>query len=1064
MTLELRLLGEVSYRGTQITSPALRSLLAVLASDLHTGVSTARLVDELWQDGQPDNPTKALQVLVSRARSQLGSDIIATTPTGYRLALHEDQVDTSAVLLRASASAQCARSGDHDAALAQAEAGLSLWDGAPVQDDLVHDPVSQLRAERASTYRSLQRSRALALSRLGRYSEAVEPLTELAAQRPRDEELLLELLRCEAATSGPSAALARYERYRSALRDELAADPGAPLQALHLELLRGTEPPVRRGVTQEPNPLLGRDGDIEAVQRLLRTSRVTSIVGPGGIGKTRLAHAVLRRSEHRAAYFVGLAGVTADGDVSREVASALGVGDSRSGPTGRGAVPADPISGIVDAVGTGPTLLVLDNCEHVLGGVADLVQALAAMTTELRVLTTSRTPLDLSSESVYPLPELDLSTAVELFEQRARAARPGVELPVDVVTELCRHLDGLPLAVELAAARVRAMSVAEIARRLDDRFTLLCGGARDAPERHQTLHAVVDWSWNLLEPAGQAAMRTMSVFPGGFTSDTAEAMLGDRDAILVLERLVDQSLLRVADTPSGTRFRMLETVREFSTAQRELAGETEDVNTGFAAWVQEFARTHHDAPFGDDPYAPMMRIRAEQDNLIQALRQGLTQSDAATVAAATAVLGPLWGVESRIERLGAMVDETNWLLSHYRPEPKLVEATRTALVASTAYTFMTEGPRALRSLAALRRLPVAQPDTAVRALAILLTSEADDLLEASSSDEPLLAAMAGNVVGYRWENEGEVERALAVATRTLTALDSRASPWIRAHLHTRIAELYLRAEQGAEALPHLHAALSVLERLEIWSDVVGTRWWIVLANLQLGDVDEAAYWLDRTAPEPAYETFGTAEYGLGVRAEILLARGEIEAGLRTWRRTVARLRCAYHQVRPAEDPVASIDRSLFLHPLLRETQAAAVVAHAHHGALELVEETVAELAEHLPSELAQAAGPSQPLLAPFPIYGAVLLALGMVQLDRGVASGDESATACGVRMIALAEQFGYLRNFQPTMSAARAREAAESANRPAYEDAVSSYAGLDHDGLRAAALATLRSRPSRTSD
>src|SRR5690606_12252972 len=124
--------------------------------------------------------------------------------------------------------------------------------------------------------------------------------------------------------------------------------------------------------------------------------------------KTRLAHAVLRRSEHRAAYFVGLAGVTADGDVSREVASALGVGDSRSGPTGRGAVPADPISGIVDAVGTGPTLLVLDNCEHVLGGVADLVQALAAMTTELRVLTTSRTPLDLSSESVYPLPELDL--------------------------------------------------------------------------------------------------------------------------------------------------------------------------------------------------------------------------------------------------------------------------------------------------------------------------------------------------------------------------------------------------------------------------------------------------------------------------------------------------------------------------------------------------------------------------------------------------------------------------------------------------------------------------------
>lgn len=1064
MTLELRLLADVLYRGTPITSPGLRSLLALLASDLRTGSSTARLVDELWPDKQPENPTKALQILVSRARSQLGSGLIATTPAGYRLTLREDQVDTSAVVLHASASAQHSRAGGHEAALEQAQAGLALWDGAPSEDDPSDDPLSHLRAERASTYRSLQRSRALALSRLGRYAEAVEPLTELAAQRPRDEELLFELLRCEAATAGPSAALARYESYRSTLRDELAADPGAPLQDLHLELLRGAEPPIRRGVTHEPNPLLGRDNDMEAVERLLRASRVTSIVGPGGIGKTRLAHAVLRRSEHRAAFFVGLAGVTVDGDMTREVASALGVGEPRSGPAGRAAVPADALAAIVDAVGAGPTLLVLDNCEHVLGGVAGLVQALISMAKDLRVLTTSRTPLGLSSESVYPLPELDLSTTVELFEQRARAARPGVETPADVVTELCRHLDGLPLAVELAAARVRAMSVTEIARRLDDRFALLRGGPRDAPQRHQTLYAVVGWSWNLLEPAGRAAMRAMSVFPGGFTAEAAEVMLDDSDAILVLEQLVDQSLLRVTDTAAGTRFRMLETVREFSAAQREVAEENDDVYARFATWAQEFAKAHHDAPFGDDPYAPMRRMRAEQDNLIQALRQALARSDAATVAAATAVLGALWGIESRIERLGAMVGETSWMLSHYRPEPELVEVTRTALTASTAYTFMTEGPRAVRSLVALRRLPAVPPDTAVRALATVLAAAADDLLEASDSDQPLLAAMAGSVVSYGWENEGELDKALAVAKRTLTALDDRDAPWIQAQLHARIAELYLRAEQGAEALSHLHAALSVLERLEIRSDIVGTRWWIVLANLQLGDLDEAEYWLNHTAPDPTYETLGTAEYGLGVRAEILLARGEIEAGLRLWRRTVDQLHCAVDQLRAAEDPMASIDRSMFLHPLLREIQAVAVVAHAHHGKLGLVKETVAELAEHLPDELGRAAGPPQPLLAQSPIYGAVLLALGMVQLDRGVASGDESATTSGVRMIALAERLGYVRNFQPTMSSARARDAAQCANRPAYEDAVSSYAGLDHDGLRAAAIATLRSRPSSTSD
>ena len=180
------------------------------------------------------------------------------------------------------------------------------------------------------------------------------------------------------------------------------------------------------------------------------------------------------------------------------------------------------------ALAPGPALLVLDNCEHVVRSAADLVHALVSLTEELRVLTTSRAPLGLSSESVYLLPELDLDTTAELFRQRARAVRPDADLPADAVRELCGGLDGLPLAVELAAARVRVMSVAEIARRLDDRFAVLRGGPRDAPQRHRTLDAVIDWSWNLLDPAGQAAMRALSVFPGGFTADAARHLLGDR--------------------------------------------------------------------------------------------------------------------------------------------------------------------------------------------------------------------------------------------------------------------------------------------------------------------------------------------------------------------------------------------------------------------------------------------------------------------------------------------------------------------------------------------------------
>ena len=302
------------------------------------------------------------------------------------------------------------------------------------------------------------------------------------------------------------------------------------------------------------------------------------------------------------------------------------------------------------ALGPGPALLVLDNCEHVVRGAADLVHALVSLSKDLRVLTTSRAPLGLSSESVYLLPELDLATTAELFGQRARAARPDADLPASAVRELCGRLDGLPLAAELAAARVRVMSVAEIARRLDDRFAVLRGGARDAPQRHRTLHAVIDWSWNLLDPAGQAAMRALSVFPGGFTADAARHLLG-ADILPVLEQLADQSLLKVADTASGTRYRMLETVREFAAARREDAGETERVTGRFLAWARDFGVAHHDSVLTGDDLPAFELVRAEQDNLVQALRHGLDREDAGTVAAVSAVLGGLWMVESSFARL-----------------------------------------------------------------------------------------------------------------------------------------------------------------------------------------------------------------------------------------------------------------------------------------------------------------------------------------------------------------------------------------------------------------------------
>jgi predicted ATPase/DNA-binding SARP family transcriptional activator len=1061
VTVELALLSRVRFRSLEITGSRLQGLLALLAEDPHAGCSTSRLVDALWPDEPPEHPVKALQILVSRARARLGPGVIVSTPAGYRLSLRDDQIDASAILLSASESAKQSRAGDHLAALGHAEAGLALCEGAEGWDAGDGGPLSALRAARVPAYRSLLRARALALSRLGRRAEAAAPLAELILQGPHDEEVLAELLRCEAATAGPAAALARYADYRQRLREEIGSDPGPALQGVHQELLQADAPVIRRGVRQEPNPLLGRDDDIAAVAGLLRTSRVTSIVGTGGLGKTRLAHAVCSRAEQRVVHVVELAGVAADGDVAAEVASAIGGGGEGGNAIGGRTAPPGGPAGIVAALGPGPALLVLDNCEHVVRGAADLVHALVSLSKDLRVLTTSRAPLGLSSESVYLLPELDLWTTAELFGQRARAARSDAELPADAVRELCGRLDGLPLAAELAAARVRIMSVAEIARRLDDRFAVLRGGASDAPQRHRTLHAVIDWSWNLLDPAGQAAMRALSVFPGGFTADAAGHLLG-ADVLPALEQLADQSLLKVVDTAPGTRYRMLETVREFAAARREDAGETEHVTGRFLAWARDFGAGHHDSVLSSDDPRAFELILAEQDNLVQALRHGLDIKDAGTVAAVSAVLGGLWMAEGSFARMTALAGDTIRILPGFRPGDALVEATRTSLVLGAVTGFLLRGPSPVRFLVGLRRLPPAPPNTFARAAQAVLNTlagspEADfaALQALGESDQPLVAGMASYVASYAWEEAGDTGGALAAARRSLAAFERAGGAWLRTGAHARIGELCLQAgEAGSadEALRHLSAALSVLEAFGAWSSANRVREGIVMANVQRGAYDEAERELKLTAPRAKDEPWEMPMFDTAVHAEIALGRGDVDAGLRLWRNAATTLR-------DTQPPGPGGDLSS-LDPWAQQIQATAVVAHAQHGRLDLVAEITGALPATLSALTADPGPPPGTLAASYglAVCGSLLLALAMADIDRGQRAGDSRAARSGVRMIALAERFGLKNELQPTMSAARARRAAQDADGPAYADAVSSYAGLDPGGLRAAARAALRER------
>ena len=1007
MTTELALLSRACCRGQEITGPRLRGLLALLAGSLRTGCGVAALVDGLWPETRPENPTKALQILVSRARAQLGADLIANTATGYRLTLAEEQVDAAAVLLHV----RDARSADATTVLEAAEKGLALWEGGPAADG--DDPLSVLRADRAWTCRELRRARALALSRLGRHHDAVAAFKNVDS----DEEVLLALLRSEAATAGPTAALVRYDAYRRSIRDRLGTEPGPELQSLQRELLQGQVPPRRHGVAHEPNELLGRDDDIVAVREMLRSARVVSIVGPGGLGKTRLANVVAREAEQRLVHFVALAGVTADDDVAAEVARTIG-DDARPIRVG------NEVTGVAAALGSGPALLVLDNCEHVVHGVAELVRVLVAMTRELRILTTSRVPLGLSSESVHMLPELTLPVTVELFRQRARAARPGVELPADTVTDLCRRLDGLPLAVELAAARVRAMSVREVAGRLGDRFSLLRGGSRDSPQRHRTLRAVVDWSWNLLDDGGREALAALSVFPGGFTADAARHLVDDE-----LTELVEQSLLKVVDTRWGSRFLMLETVREFAAARR---AEPDRAIDGFLSWAAEFGLANHERVFEPNPMPTIELIRGEQENLVQALRHALDRGDSRTMVAIAVALANLWAVENRYVRLLWLDASTSWLLSHHRPDDETLEATRTLATICAATTIAAQGPKAMRALVVLGRLPPVPPTTLLRAMATLLVTPIERYPALCESDEPVLAAVANILTSYLCENMGDTDNALLAVQRALASFAQGPPTWMRVMSHSRYAELCLQAGRPEEALTQVRAALVLVGDQPGWPTASGIRWGAVLACLQLGDADGAERWLDDVAPD--YGDPDALSPDLGMRATIQLTRGDIDGGLALWREAIARL----------ADPELVRQNLPGFEAWALENEAAAVIAHAVHGRRAEVVSITRGQTERLTAILADPPSASPLSIGGYPVLGAVVLAVAATDAER--------TPARAARLVAIAEKWRYTKTF---VGIDQIRRLAMDADKAAYERAVADYAGLDRVELRRIALDVL---------
>ncbi|MET7819236.1 BTAD domain-containing putative transcriptional regulator [Micromonospora zamorensis] len=674
--MRFRILGPTQVvladgREVPVGGPRLRALLALLLLDAGRVVSAERLIDGLYGEHPPRGAANALQSQVSRLRQALpaGHDPVEFHPAGYRLAVDPDDVDAYRFERLAEAGRRALADGDWPRAAAVLREALELWRG-PALADAVGAAGAPAQAARLDELRlAAIEDRVEADLALGAQSALIAELRELVVAHPLRERSRGQLMRALAALGRPAEALAEFEDARHTLADQLGVDPSAELAAVHLAVLRGEErEAAEQALPSQLTTFVGREEELRRVGELLGQRRLVTLTGPGGAGKTRLAIEAAGRVDGDVR-FVELAGLADGSDVPQAVLSALGLRDAGL------RAPAEPgrqsTDRLVEALAERRLLLVLDNCEHVIADVARLAARLLSACPALRVLATSREPLGLAGEALCPLsgltlPPPDASTenaddyaAVSLFVQRAADVAPDftvTQANVDVVLRICRTLDGLPLAIELAAARLRALPVAEVAARLDDRFRLLSMGSRAASPRHRTLRAVVEWSWDLLDDAERTLARRLTVFAGGATLEAAGRVSGLPAAEFVdaLSGLADKSFVEL----TGGRYRMLETVRAFCAERLAEAGEADQLRRAHTAYFLEFAWTASDHLRRAEQLHWLRRLDAERDNLHAALRRATAAGDAPDAAGLVAALSFYWwlrGMRGEAARLAANV-------------------------------------------------------------------------------------------------------------------------------------------------------------------------------------------------------------------------------------------------------------------------------------------------------------------------------------------------------------------------------------------------------------------------
>ncbi|UBH05817.1 hypothetical protein K8P10_001328 [Leucobacter sp. Psy1] len=958
----VKVLGPVSVDGADPGGARARALVAALAlADAHAPRPVSALTDDLWGDAPPAHPRAALQSLVSRTRGAVG-DVIGTEAGGYRLRdagggayrsdleLARASVDAAEAALGGRVSANSAS----EDLLEHIDTALSLWAGAP-GSDLGAAPVAGHLAEESARLRDrLLRLRATAAVRCGRHREARDLLHDLVASHPEDEGLHRSLMESLAAIGDLPGALSVFADFRERLRDALGVSPGSAILDLHARLLREQEPTattqVRIGLTTGLGDLIGRDSDVVDVGELLHTRRLVTILGTGGLGKTRLSQAVAHEATAPTVVFVPLAGVRADADVLPAIAASLGVSEAAISRLSEQRPAPDLRDRVRTALGDGAALLILDNCEQVIDGVAAWVAEALALLPRLTVLTTSRTPLALAGETVYPLEPLHIEaphaaaktgaedtpaahgSAVELFWERALAVRPTAQLDPDTVSRLCVRLDGLPLAIELAAARVRTLTPEQIEARLADRFALLTQGDRAAPDRHRTLEAVIDWSWELLDDSARSAMAALAILPGGFSLDTAAGVLGVDAPEDLLDQLVSQSLLIVRDEPStgGLRFRMLETVREFGIARLRRDGAEAVAWSGLRAWARRYVLARSPRLFGPPgSVGPAMfrDMRTEQENLLAALRNAVAVDDRADVVLIFAALAQGWVVRGAHTELAGIAEEVIDVVAHVHPSDVHRGALVIALVICSVALVFQQHPGSLRCAARarmIRRQTAASLHPFWRAAIDLVEAGPvpDRLRPAAAqllTDPAPVARLVGELAsGQLAENDGHPDDAFAGAVGAWHLALAEGELWLAATAASSAAQLASQSARPEEALVWMDRATEQLEAFGAEEDLRERGWLRGMALISLGRADEVrSLFADLTRDGPAPEHHETAAIGWNGIAEIRRAEGDPAGAIRAFERGVADLEALHQRATPwslisvaALVAAASLDGSL----------------------------------------------------------------------------------------------------------------------------------------------------------